>query len=187
MRWIREACGREIAEAAEGDPIRSALLAAITANESGGSRQAYRFAPANYERLLGLLAGNETKVDGVTRAQLEKRLNAVKKESDRALLLKQLAGLHGYTGLPGYLSIVWKEPLEALTEKDRHFQLAAQRLEDVCRQFELDPAKHAAEIGRCWNAGCPNGRMRLAMYSWRLQERIRLYVGNLTGLPGAHC
>ena len=123
MRWIHETCGREIAEATGGDPERSALLAAITANESGGCRQAYRFAPANHQKLLALLDGAESKVDGLTRAQLEKRLSAAGSEAGRAALLKTLAGLHGYTQLAGYFSILWKVDLEALTDKARHFEL----------------------------------------------------------------
>ena len=59
MRSIYETCGPLIAEATSGDPARSALLAAITANESGGCRTTYRFAPAHYQRLLGLLGGAE--------------------------------------------------------------------------------------------------------------------------------
>ncbi len=175
MRLIHETCGRLIAEATGGDAAVSSLLAAITANESGGCRQTFRFAPENYQRLVGLLDGGEKQVDGVTRAQLETRLKAPRTPADREALLKRLAGRHGYTQIAGYYSILWKEPVEALAEKARHFSFAALLLERFCHQFHLDPAVHAAEIGRCWNAGHPSGRTRSALYSWRLQERMRLY------------
>jgi hypothetical protein len=175
MRSIHETCGALIAEAAGGDLVRGALLAAITANESGGCRSTHRFVPAHYQRLLGLLNGAEQEVGGLTRARLEKQLSTAGSDAERAALLKKLAGLYGYTQIPGYYSIVWKIPLEALAEKGRHFQFAALLLDRFCKEFNLDPAVHAAELGRCWNAGHPNGRTRSALYSWRLLERIRLY------------
>jgi hypothetical protein len=175
MRSIYEACGPLIAEATGGDPARSALLAAITANESGGCRSTYRFAPVYYQRLLGLRNGAARDVDGLTRAQLERRLRAAGSETEQVVLLKKLAGLHGYTQIPGYYSIVWKVPLEALAEKSRHFQFAVILLERYCTEFGLDPAAHAAELGRCWNAGHLYGRTNSALFSWRLLERMRLY------------
>ena len=171
MRSIQGSYGRLIAEATGGDAARSALLAALAASESGGNRQAYRFVPANHQRLLGLLSGDESRLDGLTRAQLEKRLDAAGSQAERQELLKRLAGLHGYTQIAGYHSIVWKEPLEALAERARHFSFAALLLDRLCREFELDPAWHATELGRRWNAGLD----RSAIYVWRLEERMRLY------------
>ena len=175
MRSIREICGRQIEEAAGGDAVLSALLAAITANESGGHRQAYRFDPANHERLAALLRGGEAEVDGVTGAQLEKCLSAARTEAERAALLKKLAGLHGYTQIAGHHSIAWKAPIEELTEKGKHFSFAVLLLERYCREFGLKPGEHAAELGRCWNAGHPYGKTRSALYSWRLRERMKIY------------
>ncbi len=175
MRRIRGCCGRQIEEAAGGDRRRAALLAALAANESGGSRLAFRFVAENHQRLAALLAGGDS-VEGVTRAALEKRLKQASAERERAELLKRLAGVHGYTGIPGYLAMVWKVPLETLVDRGRHFELAGRRLEGLCREFGLDPASQAAEIGRAWNAGHPNGRTRSALYSWRLEQRMRLYL-----------
>ena len=175
MRRIRENCGSLIEEAAGGDPARGALLAALTANESGGSARAYRFEPNNYERLTKLLAGADENVDGLTRPQLEGRLGVVA-EGERDTHLKRLAGLHGHTHLPGYCSILWNVPLEALIERRGHFHLAARRLDELCRQFGLEPRRNAAELGRCWNAGHPNGATRSSLYSWRLQTRLKMYL-----------
>ena len=176
MRSIQEGYGRLIAEATGGDAARSALLAALAASESGGNRQAYRFVPANHQRLLGLLSGEESRVDGLTRAQLEKRLSAAGSQAARQELLKRLAGLHGYTQIAGYHSIVWKEPLEALSDKGRHFSFAARLLDRLCLEFELDPARRAPELGRRWNAGLD----RSGIYVWRLLERMRIY-GEIAG------
>jgi hypothetical protein len=178
MRSIREACGLEIAEATKGDRNKAALLAAITANESGGSRQAYRFEPDNLEKLRALLAGTVPDVDGLKKEALEKKLAAAESELARVELLKKLAGLHGYTLIPGYYSIAAKSTLEGLTDKNKHFHIAAKRLDYFCKEYELDPAVNQASLGRCWNTGHPNGRTRSALYSWRLQERIRLYLEN---------
>jgi hypothetical protein len=175
MRSIRESCGAEIAEAMGGDRDREALLAAIVANESGGSRQAFRFDPEVLERLRGLLAGTVEEIEGLKKETLEKRLSAEESEAARSELLKKLAGLHGYTMIPGYFTIISKTSLEALTDRSKHFHIAGKRLERFCKKFELDPALHAAALGRCWNTGHPNGRTKSALYSWRLQERIRLY------------
>lgn len=175
MRSIHENCGQVIAEATGGDAVVNSLLAAITANESGGSRQAFRFVPENHQRLIEFLNGGGSQLHGVTRAQVEKRLSAAGSEVERAALLKKLAGLHGYTQIPGYYSIIWKAPVEELAEKTRHFVFAMLLVERICKEFELDPAVHPVELGRCWNAGHPNGRTRSALYSWRLQERMKLY------------
>jgi hypothetical protein len=175
MRSIHENCGAAIAEATAGDASWSALLAAITANESGGCRQTYRFAPENHQRLVALLEGSEAKVEGLTRAQLEKALGAAKSDLEHGMLLKKLAGLHGYTQIAGYHSIGWKTSLEALVEKERHFQFAVRLLQRYCEEFGLEPSSHAVELGRCWNAGHPNGATRSPLYSWRLQERMRIY------------
>jgi hypothetical protein len=175
MRSIRDDCGEAIVEACGGDEALTTLVAAIAANESGGSRRGFRFAPPNYVRLTALLAGAEAKFDGVTRVQLEKRLSAAPTESERAALLKQLAGLHGYTQIAGYRSIAWKIPLDALWEKKKHFEFAVELLRGYCGEFGLEPARHALELGRCWSAGHPSGVPASALYTWRLTERMRLY------------
>ena len=175
MRSIHESCGAAIAEATGGNREWNALLAGIAANESRGCRSAFRFVPALYQELVALLNGSGPKVDGVTRPQLEKFLGAAGSEAERAALLKKLAGLHGYTHIPGYNAILWKAPLEALTEREGHFGLAVRLLERLSRDHQLDPAKDAAEIGRRWNGGRCCGRTQAAMYGWRLGERMRLY------------
>jgi hypothetical protein len=176
MLRIRENCGVEIDKATGGDRTLSAFLAAITANESEGRRQAFRFIPELHHKLLGLLHGSETKVEGVTKAQLEKFLGAAENEGARHELLKRLAGLHGYTQLPGYCCISWKIPLDTLTDKEKHFELAIRRLEEIATQFKLPPEAEPAELGRHWSAAHPNGKARSALYLWRLQERMRLYL-----------
>ncbi len=185
MLRIRETCGAEIDKATGGDRARSALLAAITANESEGRRQAYRFVPELHHKLLGLLHGSESKVDGLTKAQLEKFLNAAGTEGEKAELLKRLAGLHGYTQLPGYYCITWKLPLEALTDKERHFELVVRRLEEIAKEHKLPPDTDPAELGRYWSNAHPNGKARSALYLWRLQERIRLYLEQSPAEPPA--
>ncbi len=173
MQWIRESCGKEIAHATGGDAARGALLAAIAANESGGCREAYRFSPANHQKLLALLRGEQSDSGGLTRAQLEKRLG-IAAERERTALLKKLAGRHGQTQLAGYHTVVWNVPLEALTDKALHFELAARRLEELCREFELDPATQPLEVGRLWN-GEDGNQLRSGVYAWRLGVRMRLW------------
>ncbi len=175
MRSIRESCGAAIAEASGGDAAWSALLAAITANESGGCRRTYRFAPENHLRLVAVLEGREAKGDGGTRAQLGKGLREAASDADRVALLKKLAGLHGYMQIAGHHSILWEVTLEELVEKERHFQFAMLLLKGYCEEFGLDPATQAVELGRCWSAGHPNGATRSPLYSWRLQERMRMW------------
>jgi hypothetical protein len=176
MLRIRENCGAEIDKATGGDRALSAFLAAITANESEGRRQAYRFIPELHHKLLGLLQGTETKFEGVNKTQLEKYLGSAESEGARQELLKRLAGLHGYTQLPGYCCIGWKIPLDTLTDKEKHFELAIRRLEEIAEHFKLPPEAEPAELGRHWSAAHPNGRARSALYLWRLQERMRLYL-----------
>jgi hypothetical protein len=176
MQWIRETCGAEIDKATGGDRMKSALVAAITANESEGRRQTFRFVPEIHHKLLGLLSGGESKLEGLTKAQLEKFLSGAQTEAERAELLKRLAGLHGYTQLPGYFCIGWKVPLEALTDKERHFELAMRRLEEISKDHKLPPDTDPAELGRYWSSVHPNGRSRSALYLWRLQQRMQLYL-----------
>jgi hypothetical protein len=183
MRSIHEACGALIREATGDDAAASALIAAIAANESSGQRQAYQFSPGNYNILSELLHGDADKIDGLTGPRLEKRLSAAKSESERLALMKRLAGLHGYTHIPGYYSILWRFPLEALCEKETHFKLAARRLKKICREFRLDPSVDAIEIARRWNGDCMSGAPRSPLYSWRLAERMRLYGETVQSAP----
>ena len=175
MRRIREACGREIEAATNGDLTRAALLAAITANESGGSGSAYRFEPLIYSRLQCLLQGEEQEVEGVKREQIEKILRGVKSEFERAALLRKVAGRHGYTQIPGWCAVLWDAPLEDLTRKATHFGLALRRLEELCNCFRLDPERDALDVGRAWSTGHPMGQTRSALYSWRLGLRRSLW------------
>jgi len=175
MLRIRENCGEEIDKATGGDRARSALLAAITANESEGRRAAFRFVPELHDKLAAMLQGAEGKVEGVTKAQLEKYLGAVAEE-ERAEALKRLAGLHGYTQLPGYYCISWKLPLDALTDKEKHFELAVRRIEEIEKEHKLAPDTQPAELGRYWSTAHPNGKARSALYHWRLQQRMQLYL-----------
>jgi hypothetical protein len=177
MQSIFDNCGRRIAKATCGDATRNALLAAIAANESGGRPGHYRFSFENYGCLLGLLKGDASGPNGLTRRQLEKRLREPGPETESGALLKKLAGLYGYTQIPGYYSIVWNASLEALMEEESHFSFAAALLDRICRQFHLDPETQTAAIGRCWNAGHASGRASSALYSWRLVERMKLYRG----------
>ena len=183
MLRIRENCGGEIDKATGGDPARSALLAAITANESEGRRAAYRFIPELHDKLLGLLRGGEGKVEGVTKAQLEKYLGTAETEGERAELLKRLAGLHGYTQLPGYFCVGWKLPLDVLTDRERHFELAVRRLEEIAKDNKLPPDTNPTDLGRYWSNAHPNGNARSALYLWRLQQRMQLYLGTPSGAP----
>ena len=76
LRSIRKACGREIEEAVEGDPRRCAVLAALTANGSGGSAGARRFSPALYENLRQKLQGVRLPAVLASRRELERYLKA---------------------------------------------------------------------------------------------------------------
>ena len=179
MQWIQGSCGKEITEATGGDAARGALLAAIAANESGGCRDAYRFSPANHQKVVALIRGEESTLSRLTRAALEKWLGKTRSERERAALLKKLAGLHGYTQIAGYYTVIWNVPLEALHDKALHFELAARRLEELCREFELDPETQPIELGRLWNSEDGN-RLRSGVYGWRLGARMRLW-GQLGG------
>jgi hypothetical protein len=175
MPLLHESCGIFIATASGGCAAASAFLAAITANETAGRRQAYRFSPANYEKLAELAKGEIPEFDHVTPLALEGYLTSAKRGVDRAALMKRLAGDHGYTHLPGYCSVLWGLPLEALVSKNQHFELAMRRLSQICREFHLDPAVHPLEIARRWNGGDMGGRAGSGVYSWRLMERIKAY------------
>ena len=175
MSRIREGCGAEIDKVTGGDRKRSALLAAITANESEGRRQAYRFVPELHDQLVALLAGRETKVHGITKAALEKFLAQAETDGERAELLKRLAGMHGYTQIPGYYCVIWKLPIDALTEKERHFELVQRRLDEISKEHELPPETDPVELGRFWSALQPNGKGR-SLFLWRLQTRIQIYL-----------
>ena len=174
MEWIHSSCGREIAEATGGNRSRSALLAALTANESGGRRHRYRFAPGIHERLRELCrAAGE--MDGLTSEQLLERLGRAGSEEAKAALLKMLAGLHGYTQMPGYLSVRWGVPVEEFLDPGRHFQYAARRLEDLCSRLGWDAEGNAEGLGRLWTG--ETGNARSGIYGWRLRKRMRLYAG----------
>ena len=174
LRSIRNVCGREIEKAAEGDPRRCSVLAALTANGSGGSTDARRFSPVLYENLRQKLQGERLPTVLASRRELESYLKKCGQGSERDAL-RLLGSLHGYTLIAGYHCARWKIPLDELKDGSSHFLQANRLIENFCSKYRLDPEEDLARLGHLWAAEQGLGGTKTSMYIGRLRMRVDLY------------
>ena len=174
LRSIRKVCGREIEEAVEGDPRRCAVLAALTANGSGGSAGARRFSPALYENLRQKLQGVRLPAVLASRRELERYLKKHGQGSERDGL-RRLGSLYGYTLIPGYHCARWKIRLEELKDASSHFFHANRLIEDYRGKYRLDLEEDLARLGHLWAGEQGLGGTKTSMYVGRLRMRVDLY------------
>ena len=175
LRSIRKVCGREIEEAAEGDPRRCSVLAALTANGSGGSPDARRFSPVLYENLRQKLQGGERLPTVLaSRREMESYLKKYGQGSEQDTL-RLLGSLHGCTLIAGYHCARWKIPLDELKDASSHFFHANRLIEDFCSKYRLDPEADLARLGHLRAAEQGLGGTKTSMYVGRLRMRVDLY------------
>lgn len=162
---IRIKYGADIAAATHGTPFPPAVLAALTANESGLDEAASRFEPSDFWQLafvsVGLKAAHDRPAFGSIRTQ--DLQNYLGRYTDRGVIsaLISLAKSWGPTQIMGYEALAGKFPMSELLNVGTHYKRAVQMLAQFQQRFRLAaPAtpETAEPYFHCWNAGSPTAR-----------------------------
>jgi hypothetical protein len=152
MRRVERLAGPYIEEIAPKITIRSAFLAALTANESGAflvhdTRIPPRLEDHVLEALRRVQIGLRGRYCLVTQAML-----AGKSEST----LARLATSYGFTQIMGWHTLLWPEvEIEDLQEPSQHYYCALRLLVEEVHRWNLDLTEDFEPMFRVWNSGAP--------------------------------
>ncbi len=184
MARIRERWGRTIGEASHVASFPPEFLAALIANESGGSPEARRFEPQVYERLTNLPAQA-----------------GIRDPEKRRVAASSL----GLTQIMGYHAVRRGVDPARLFDPEFNLRFAVQMLADFAGRWDLDsrlrgndtqavtpapavvPAKAGTHRGftpagvyaalfRCWNTGSPKGKTHDPNYIAKGLARMKIYA-----------
>ena len=175
MKSIHDSCRRDIGRAVRGDPEEHALLAALTANGSGGYSKACRFSPALHDALSGRLKGLRSSLPLVPRRDLERYLETFGAAGDREAALRQLATFHGLTQIAGFHCARWGVSVDELLDDSTHFSLAARLIAEFRAKSDLKLERDLPALGRRWTAGRGLRDSGVSMYVGRLKMRFDIY------------
>jgi hypothetical protein len=195
MQKIKSECGDFIAAVVQNTPYPPALLAALTANESGGNAAASRFEPAVFGDLAHVVTAAKAGYGSIGRADLlawcslgvapdqvpdggpplERRGFA-----DALLALVNLATSWGPTQIMGYQALAGRYPLGDLPNLTRHFPHTVAMLSDFSSRFAIAVtgdagAEQWAKLFRCWNTGRPDGQTKDPLYVSKGLDRMTVY------------
>ena len=175
MRSIFEDLSEAIDRATAGNEARAAVLAALTANGSGGAAGAYRFSPPQLDALSRSLA-DEASVDlPVTKRAVRNWLEMFSRGGDEKAAIRGLAGLHGYTLIAGIHAVRWGISLDELTTSRDHFTLANRLIDEYCVDHSLGLPQDLGPLGRLWTNGWGLRDGSVSMYAERLKMRFEIY------------
>jgi hypothetical protein len=180
MAAIRTKYGPAIASAVETTTFPVALLAALTANETGLDSGSIRFEPKVAGDLLMVLIGRKANYGAITRSALVGWFPPNFTPSEFAGALINLASSWGPTQIMGYQALANDYALSDIAGMDfsKHYRHAVEMLEDFAKRFHLSPpttGDTAAPYFRCWNAGSPNGTTADPNYVANGLNRMTLY------------
>ena len=175
MKSIYDSCRRDIGRAVRGDPEEHALLAALTANGSGGYSKACRFSPTLHDALSGRLKGLRSSLPLVPRRDLERYLETFPAAGDREAALRQLASFHGLTQVAGFHCARWGVSVDELLDDSTHFVLAARLIAEFRAKSDLKLERDLPALGRRWTAGRGLRDSGVSMYVGRLKMRFDIY------------
>lgn len=182
MAAIHSKYGSWINQAAEGTPFPPALLAALTANESGLDESAARFEPSAYESLSFVVIGKKAEYQGIGALDLTKYLENLTPPAT-VLSMVNLATSWGPTQIMGWQALKRGYAIAELTNLETHYLRATDVLRDIGRQFNTilpPPGGQVAADGwaawfHCWNAGSPTGKTFDPNYPANGVRRLALY------------
>lgn len=168
VRRVYDRCQPVMAAAVVRSPVRLDFLGALTANESGGNRNAAHFEKWVYRRLYDVAAGLEQSFGSIGRAQLTPFLHVsaaaaisngqpVPVDAQMKQAIRGLSTSWGYTQIMGYQVIGRGTNTAALLDPAFHFDLAVELLTDFARRFRLNLGRDFEALFRCWNTGRPDG------------------------------
>lgn len=187
MQKIKTTCGPWIMEAIALTPsgtaaYPAALLAALTANESGGDPKVTRFESSVFAQLAQVLVGHKANFGAIGAEDLEE---AVWPEVGTGLKpamvsLLNFATSWGPTQIMGYQALAGHYDLAELPNLHTHYKHVIETLEDFRRRFKLPiigvPALVWEPFFHCWNAGSPDGKTFDPNYTSRGLDRMTLYT-----------
>ena len=192
MLRVRTICGAAIEEAVRNTPYPPALLAALTANESGGNLAATRFESGVLGQLAQVIVGHRANFGSIGAEDLKLFCSGspARSFSDMLLALGNLATSWGPTQIMGYQALAGHYPLGDLSSLDRHYGHAVKMLDDFAARFNLGPPFEEGEVNwlrffYCWNTGQPDGKLTDPNYAVNGVARMATYLSLpiVTGEP----
>ena len=162
MERVFGECNAVICEVCRPGSVPPEFLGALTANESGGRRDATRFEPGVYRHLQAVASGRRAAYGRLTAGNLGSEA-AELLPSDAALharhlsaafslshqehlagvpdeVLRELSTSWGYTQIMGYHMVGRAGTMRDLVDPPFHFRLAVRLLSGFAADFRLDPA-----------------------------------------------
>jgi hypothetical protein len=177
MAKIKTTCGPWIDAAVEGTTYPPALLAALTANESGGDLKAQRFEAKVFGQLAQVLVGHKANFGAIGGEDLLDAIGIVTDAKTIVLQLMTFATSYGPTQIMGYQALAGKYDMADLSGLTTHYHRAVAMLDDFCKRFDLlsAPAPNWGAYFHCWNAGSPAAPTFDPNYTWRGLDRMNTY------------
>ena len=198
VQRVFERCDEAITEACAKSSVPAEFLGALTANESGGYRDARRFEPAVYRHLEAVAAGESPAYGSINLANLRDEIAAQLPAGDAGLhgrymtrgfadihsgeiakatdaALRDLATSWGYTQIMGYHMVGRAGDVHQLLDPRFHFGMAVWLLSEFALDFHLDPGRDFEPLFRCWNTGRPRGRTYDPGYVENGLRRMQIY------------
>lgn len=182
MAAIHSKYGSWINQASAGTRFPPALLAALTANESGLDEGAARFEPGVYESLSFVVIGKRPEYEGIGALDLTKYLENLTPAAT-VLSMVNLATSWGPTQVMGWQALKRGYPIAELTNLETHYLRAVDILRDTAKEFPAIVAPAGVQVApggwqawfHCWNAGNPTGKTFDPNYPANGVRRLALY------------
>ncbi|MGH9358205.1 MAG: hypothetical protein ACRD22_06620 [Terriglobia bacterium] len=198
MQRIYERFHRYMATAIATTDLPAAFLAALTANESGGSPDTSCFEPEIYERLKFVVTGQAAAFGSISLEDLVSafdqnfqgrdqkfqtwltvsrpgpeaaRIITKSEEED----LRAFATSWGLTQIMGYHVIGSRIALRDLVDPGSNYRHAVNLLTGFARHFGLSFGRDWEALFRCWNTGRPQGKTFDPEYVSKGLRRMNLY------------
>ena len=175
MKSLYDSCRSDIDRAARGDLEKHALLAALTANGSGGYSKACLYSPTLHGALSGRLEGHRSSLPLAPRQDLERYLETFGTATGREALLRRLASFHGSTLVAGFHCVRWGFSVDELLDDSTHFVLADRLIGEFCTKRNLKLERDLPALGHLWTAGRGLRDSGVSMYVGRLRMRFDIY------------
>ncbi len=184
LERVFDRCQRYLEPACRTSSVPVEFLAALTANESAGNLNAYRFEPAVYLHLKAVASGQSPAYGSVHAPDLEREVedrlhpkaaefhpryltvpfganHAQELAAVEDDLLRELSTSWGFTQIMGYhvLGRTGNAPrVRDLLDPELHYRIAIELLAEFAQDYKLDLAREREEMFCCWNTGRPYGK-----------------------------
>lgn len=187
MAHVKDVCGSFIVEAVKSTPYPPALLAAITANETGGDATKTRFEAAVFGKLakvmLSLEAAHPAMYGSIGAQDLYKWVvSPSRKFADSLLSLVNLATSWGPTQIMGYEALAGDFPLSEISNLNTHYSHVVNMLNEFQKRWHISTQiangptfANAEAFFRCWNTGGPTGQTADPAYVQNGFNRMSIY------------